>query len=312
MNKLHFLLLLAFPLTLFSQVEHSTYVPIDPLPVRLIVDKNYEYTNKDVLEQLPDETAKFASRDLSKSIDGGYISFIATSSKDNRYEVIFDWIKYSAVNALVIKEGKAALIVQPEDFFKTHSLQDLNGDVWLHKNDSLINSISKKIPYDGDIIKVIMGVGVRMIAKIKTKKKNVKITDVFGLGIAASNNQIEGSIEINTLGITGESVTSLIPLPTEINKGSIQNLLSNVAAVREKIYTIEKNKEDFLKVMITPRVIGYQNLSSTKYTLNQISSYLYKSIPYMIINDNKSFTILPKKNKEEKNRVVSEGLKMTD
>ncbi|WP_299528978.1 hypothetical protein [Ulvibacterium sp.] len=268
---------------IYGQTEKSTYVPIDPMPVRIIVDNSYDYTNKDILELLPDETTKFASRELNTDIDGGYMSFVSASSKDDKYEVIFDWIKYSSVNALAIHNGKAELILQPEDLMKTTTVKNIKGEIFLQKSDSLINSISDKIPTNSDIVKIVMGVGVRMIAKFVTKKRNVSIPDILGLAVAASNNKIEGSLEINTLGITGESVTSLIPLPTEINKGSIQNLLSNVAAIREKIYTMEKNKEDFLKVMVTPRIIGFQNLSSTPYTPNQISSYLYKKIPYMLI-----------------------------
>ncbi|WP_299627559.1 hypothetical protein [uncultured Tenacibaculum sp.] len=279
--KKHFiktLLLLLISSTFYAQ--KSSYIPIDPLPVITYIESGYKTTNKDYLEKLPDETTKFSSIDIEKKASANYLNFVDAKKKNSHYEVIFDWIKYSSIHALAIDSinNKAKLILKKDDFTIITD-QEIN---LLNNTDSdFIRETESKY----DIVKIIMGVGIRMTAKIKVKKRNLSITDVFGLGAEASDGNIEGSIEINTLGITGESVTSLVPLPTEINKSTIQSLLSNVAAIREKIYTMERNPESFLKVQITPRVIGYENLSDTEYSRNQINTYLYQNLPFLIIKD---------------------------
>ncbi len=286
MKSLWIFLILIIPLNNYAQKGEESnegkvvnnkvhYQPISPLPVFVINrDTSKGINNKSILEELPDENTRFGVREQSQDLNANYSSFIKTDSKKESYEVIFDWIKYNSTIALKINNGKASLLMPYEDYLEI--LED--GQINISSKQEAINDSQ------GNLIKLIIGVGVRVKAEVYTQKRGVSFADIIGIGASASENKVRGNLEIQSLGITGESITSLIPLPTELNKGSIQNLLTNIAAIREKIYTLERNEEDFLKVQITPRVVGYENLSNVEYTESQILSFIYQAIPYLVVN----------------------------
>jgi hypothetical protein len=64
----------------------------------------------------------------------------------------------------------------------------------------------------------------------------VDLGNLFALGVAASTGNISGTLVLQTLGISGESISATIPFPSEINNNSIQNAILALGAIKAKIY----------------------------------------------------------------------------
>ncbi|GAA3720517.1 hypothetical protein GCM10022421_30970 [Oceanisphaera sediminis] len=80
------------------------------------------------------------------------------------------------------------------------------------------------------------GVGLRLIANITTKKKSIDLNGVLKIGVAASKEELTGSLEVRAIGVTSNEIDALLPgiLPT-IGESSIQNALEAMAAVKAKL-----------------------------------------------------------------------------
>lgn len=106
---------------------------------------------------------------------------------------------------------------------------------------------------DDNMISGLIGVAVRMTAKLHTKKKGINLSNLFGVGIAASQNKLIGSLEVKSYGIESKTVNEIIPVPTDLSTGTIQNALSAVATIKSHIYDPE--------TYITPLWLAY-NITS--------------------------------------------------
>lgn len=98
-----------------------------------------------------------------------------------------------------------------------------------------------------------VGVGLRVTANIETKKKKLDIGSLFGLGMAAKNEKLTGTLSLDVIGLESSEITSLIPLPSEISPSSIQNVLQAIATIKSKIY------DD--KTRLYPQIISVKSSS---------------------------------------------------
>ena len=56
------------------------------------------------------------------------------------------------------------------------------------------------------------------------------------IGIAAKAGKAKGTLMIEVVGIKSKEVTTLLPLPSEINQTTIQNAMQALATIKSKIY----------------------------------------------------------------------------
>jgi hypothetical protein len=100
---------------------------------------------------------------------------------------------------------------------------------------------------DGKPCSSLIGIGVRMIAKVKTKKAGINLTSPFGL--TANIDKIEGSLEVRVTGISSETINGIIPTTTDLSPSSISVALQAVATIKSHIYDSD--------VTITPQYLAY-------------------------------------------------------
>ena len=81
-----------------------------------------------------------------------------------------------------------------------------------------------------------IGVGLRLVAHIKAHKSNINFGDLFALGLAAESNHISGTLSIEIIGIKSKEVTGTLPLPSEINRTSIQQAMQALSTIKSRIY----------------------------------------------------------------------------
>jgi len=107
----------------------------------------------------------------------------------------------------------------------------------------------------------LIGVGVRIVAKIKTKKGGINLASPFSL--VANAEKVEGSLEVRVIGIVSQKINELIPTTTDLSAASITIALQSVATIKSHIY-------DGTSVIV-PQYIAY-NKSDKTVTVNEIKA----------------------------------------
>lgn len=230
------------------------YHPIDPLPVEIKLEGQAKLTNKHLLNALPDETMRIAIGEFN-SKGGLTFGTASTGVEGNNYIVVLDYIKFSTNPLPVVLQKEQKNNMTTTKAFLTEDLNQANV-----------------------IVPTYIGIGLRMTANIKVLKGDVDLGSLYALGAAAEAKQISGSLVIQTLGISGESISSIMPMPSEISSSTIQNAILALGTMKAKMYESD--------TWITPRVVGvYNNLGGGAETINGfISSMLQK--PQILKVDN--------------------------
>jgi len=189
------------------------YRPLDPLYVKLDHPDGVPVSNCRILELLPDETVRLA---VGKVDASGQVSYglAKVGQKDERYVIVLDYIK-SDTRSMMAKGVQGTTVGE------------------------------KYVP-------TYVGIGLRLSANLVVKQGTVDLGNLIAIGAAAQANQVSGTLVIQTLGISGESIAAAIPIPSEISAASIQNVLVAIGTIKSKIYDA--------KTAISPRVVGIYNV----------------------------------------------------
>lgn len=241
------------------------YQPIDPLPVKIGIDTSINGggviltslikiadKNKRIMGSLPDETMRLAIG----QVDGkGNISF--TTAKlgyaGSSYIVILDYIKFDTKSLPVFVDKDTSGLIK--DFKAASYNLDSKPDA---------------------IIPVYVGVGLRFTATITVNEGTVDLGNLFALGLAAETKKVTGTLVIQTLGISGKDISSLIPMPSQINTTTIQNAIMSLASIKTKIY------DD--NIDLNPRIVGfYNNIGGGETTVQKfITSVLSEQMLHVV------------------------------
>lgn len=95
------------------------------------------------------------------------------------------------------------------------------------------------LKYRTDSLKSVVyvsGVGLRLVAKIKTFSAGIDLSSLFALGAAASAKRASGELEFESIGISGKQITPLVPVPTNLSIESVTAAMQALAAIKAKIY----------------------------------------------------------------------------
>lgn len=232
-----------------KKAETFGYQPLDPLPVDISSHRDGVLTNKILMTALPDETMRLAIGQLDSKGDINY-GPIKVGYAGNSYIVVLDYVKFDTKSFPVGVDRDSANTVTEIEWLKDSASADA-------------------------VIPVYVGVGLRFTATVQVNQGKVDLSNLFQLGVAAESKKITGTLIIQTLGISGEAISTLIPMPSQINTTTIQNAILALAAIKAKMY--ENGTE------INPRVVGfYNNLGGGQKIVNQfISSVLSHNITFL-------------------------------
>lgn len=210
------------PTTLAAANETPSYGyrPLDPLTATL--DRaDVEVTNCRILELLPDETVRLAVGEVDASGNVTY-GLAKAGYKGRRYVVVLDYTK-SDTRALPASITTDARTPPATD------------------SRNAAPATRRSVP-------TYVGVGLRLSASLVVNEGSVDLGNLILIGAAAQTKQVTGTLVFQTLGISGESVASAIPIPSEISATSIQNALVALGTIKSKIYDE--------RTTISPRVVG--------------------------------------------------------
>lgn len=148
-------------------------------------------------------------------------------------------------------------------------------------------TLQAKDPKTGKIIgQRRVGVGLRLISLITTMDAGINIGDLSSIGIAAKAGKLTGTLMIEVVGIKSKDVTTLLPLPSEINQTTIQNAMQALATIKSKIYDTDTH--------LYPQVMAVKNeIIKDTITIDNDELYVNKptnikdKVKDAIVNENK-------------------------
>lgn len=220
------------------------YTPLDPLPVADVP------ADAAALSALCDETMRLAVGTVSTD---GNITYgpTAVGYSGSNYVIIIDYIKY-----------------------KTHPFPAKKDSEKVEDKETNIVYKPSRAATPDVVVPLYIGVGVRLSAHITVKRGKVNLGNLFGVGAQAQADNVSGTLVIQTLGISGEGISSAIPVPSELNATTIQNAIMALGTIKAKMYTD--------KTCISPRAVAlYNNLGGGSKTLKYfISTLLQEPIPF--------------------------------
>ncbi|MCK4563803.1 MAG: hypothetical protein KAU94_03915 [Verrucomicrobia bacterium] len=215
------------------------YYPIDPIPIQMAASAAFsnQIDNALILTALPDESMRLAVG--SYNVSGGITYGPAGASySKGEYVVILDYTKCTTV--------------------PVYALANANNEVTILSDKSAA------------VVPVYAGVGLRLKAHISIEKGSVNLGSLFALGAAVEANKASGSLVVQTLGISGESISNLLPMPSEISISSIQSCIVALGSIKAKMHEAD--------TQITPRLIGFStsigmNEALTTSFINQLMNH---------------------------------------
>lgn len=244
----------SLPRTSSEMANGSVYIPLSPKPVVLTPAG---YKSEDVLNALPNLTMRVSTGITDNTTSLSYGAG-AVGQEGHSYTVIVDYLMYTTAylptcytwsdqsdkGKFVAGETMETLWTvagRVEDRTDTRAPGIKSpGGAGLRNSST---SIQMRIP-------VYLGVGLRIQANVLVVKGKVQLS-LFGLGTAAEAGHVSGALVFQTLGISGSAISPLIPLPADINQGSIQAAMQALAAIKAKLY-------DPTGVNVDLQVVGYE------------------------------------------------------
>lgn len=271
---------------------------------------------RDIRESFPDQTVRLAVAEFDS---GGSLSFGPTTVgyKGSSYQVIIDYVNTdTATGSFLVKREVAGQIPERKwwggtfiypNYKKGQSIKLFervpasvvtNYTVLPNPKDSLFQAfeafrddknnekdISPLIDAGYEVVNlpVYVGVGLRLTATIKVLKGEVNLSGLPEIAAEAKAGKLSGTLVVQTLGATGELVSSNLPLPSELDRTTTQNAILSLGAIKALLPDE--------KMRITPRVIGIYNpvgggqsfvngvisaLAADRLTWYQPCDYIYK------------------------------------
>lgn len=93
------------------------------------------------------------------------------------------------------------------------------------------------------------GVGVRLIAEVKTRSNAVDVNGLIPLIINAKNNKLSGSLKYNIYGIKHPKINTSVPAILNLNEDSIQKAFDAIAIARVLV--------DLDETTLEPNLLSY-------------------------------------------------------
>lgn len=116
----------------------------------------------------------------------------------------------------------------------------------------------------------LIGVSVRMVARVKTRSAGINLTSLSSLGIAASRKKVSGTLEVRANGIGSQKINAVIPVTSDLSPASIETALQSVATIKSHIYDADTK--------ITPQFLAFSASASgeiTKFDYKKLCNNMY-------------------------------------
>lgn len=229
---------------------------------------------KPLLETLPDISVRFA---VAAFDSYGALTYgpAKITSKYHSYRAVLDYVNVDAI--------PVSLWITAFQKSKPIKLSDARG------NGAKIDAYEVKVqfrnaqpmhPHDESelvTLPVYVGVGMRLTADVTALEGGIPLISLGTIGLEAAAKRLTGTLTVQTIGITGESVAASLPLPSKLDQTTIENGILSIGSNRAVVYRDQSKGNG---ITTTPRVVGlYSPIGSEPALINAIYSELSRERP---------------------------------
>ncbi len=230
---------------------------------------------KPLLETLPDISVRFA---VAAFDSYGALTYgpAKITSKYNSYRAVLDYVNVDAI--------PVSLWITAFQKSEPIKLSDARG------NGAKIDAYEVKVqfrdappmpPHSGKselvTLPVYVGVGMRLTADVTALEGGIPLISLGTIGLEAAAKRLTGTLTVQTIGITGESVAASLPLPSKLDQTTIENGILSIGSNRAVVYRDQSKGKG---ITTTPRVVGlYSPIGSEPALINAIYSELSRERP---------------------------------
>lgn len=201
--------------------SQNLFLPTHPLPISTYADMNFS------------EPSGYTER------------YYSTLTNNEKLKVLP--IQTSSVQMYQVDESTQLLVpVAGASIAQNIGTYHIVMDYMKYRIEPLYNHSTKSF-----LVYAKIGVGMRIVANIRTRKGGVNLGSLFAIGASASTGDINGDIAVEIIGIDSPDIINLTPLTATIDQTSIQSALQALASIKSKI--------NDPSITITPHIVAYQN-----------------------------------------------------
>jgi hypothetical protein len=268
-------------------VSGYNYIPIDPLSVT--IDSSCKAENANVLSSLPDNAIRMLMQKFNLNGNVNYGSVLKTSGEGELFVITIDYINSDTIQVpMCIKKTMNITNRNPKtkerirhswsrkqvDLFETHVDSLKGSEIYEISKFDQSNPPTERCTKTKNIdccvrvdIPVYIGVGLRVTVNFRTLQAKASISGLGKIGMDVASKKLSGTVFVQTLGLNSKSISTIIPVQSDLNDSTIQNAIVSISTIKALIYSDE--------TVITPRVVGfYLPFPADKTIVNEILSQL--------------------------------------
>ena len=288
------------PRTLGEESSGYGYVPLDGLPVREVDDfltcfndsgQRISREKASLLEALPDINVRFAVGELTAR---GGLNFgpIKVTAQGGEYRAVLDYVNVDAVpvefavrKRVALRRG-AADDAPPDSTTKTLGLFTVTDSTRLTVLDYEAIAFTSRMTaeqrdsaaargYDVLAIPVYIGIGMRLTADLRAAKADIALTSLGAIAAEAQAGGLSGTLTVQTLGLAGQSVATILPLPSKLDQTTVENAILALGSSRTALYSgTDAN------IVRRPRIVGlYSPFRADPQLVNALYAALSQEAP---------------------------------
>jgi len=290
----------------------ASYIPIEPFPAKTVWDDSCMLTEQEkalnrvetihvtpLQSAMPDQTVRMAVAEIKGSVNTGFGPATLGVAGES-YQVVVDYAVSDVVAASFWVRRQVSGQIQSQGIFGTKYYwpqyttgQDLEigertpatvlSKYTVYPKPSETHGVTERPEREMTVeewesfelitLPLYVGYGLRITATINILEGEVSIAGLSQLAAEASADKVTGSMVVQTLGMTGELVSTNLPLPNELDRSTAQNAILAIGSIKALLHDPD--------MKIYPRIIGLYNPygGGTKF-VNGILSALADSTIY--------------------------------
>ena len=286
---------LALPKTAGEQYSGYGYIPLDGLAVQPTLDdescKNWRppasrqtrylspedivgaRAGEDPVSRTARVFARYIGEICGRSFDGsGGLAFgpAKVTAKGQNYRAILDYVNVDVIPVTfeisVFKEGGQRIPMSEASrstgLLYVAKIVDEELRPISTPSAAVAPGSEQETPFvaPGDIvtIPVYVGIGMRLTAEIRALEADVPLISLGVIGLEAQAKRLTGTLTVQTIGISGESVATSLPLPSALDQTTIENGILSIGSNRAVVYRSgsANSKGSGASTVTTPRIVG--------------------------------------------------------
>jgi hypothetical protein len=235
-----------------------------------------------ILDALPDLAIRFAVAELSGS---GQLSFGPSkiTSKGSAYRAVLDYVNVDVVpvefrvrKRIVSAFGKEewALVSQQVPagaHITAYDAEVVGAPTPANPTPSIFDELrgpQSAAQYERITVPIYIGIGLRLSADIRALEGGINLSGLGSIGAQADAKKLTGTLTVQTLGVTGKAIATVLPLPNKLDQTTIENAILAIGTSRAILYNTGIDQ-----VKTSARVVGlYSPVGSDPRLINALYS----------------------------------------